>query len=170
MGNIFLPEWSLSQRLRSPSKMGSLVPDILGGKWPPNSKASVVVHCADFQLGARSHLWGQMILLLWEKYSDCPFVQSKTNIPTKKGCMCAKSLQSCPTLRPYAHQALLSMGLSRQEYWSGLPLPSPGDLPDPGIESTSLVSCTGRRLLYHEYHLGSPLKRVAQDKRPSMIV
>ena len=33
-----------------------------------------------------------------------------------------------------ARQALLSMGFSRQEYWSGLPFPSPGDLPDPGIE------------------------------------
>ena len=36
-----------------------------------------------------------------------------------------------------AHQAPLSMGFSRQEFWSGLPLPSPGDLPDPGIESGS---------------------------------
>ena len=33
-----------------------------------------------------------------------------------------------------AHQAPLSMGFSRQEYWSGLPFPSPGDLPDPGME------------------------------------
>ena len=33
-----------------------------------------------------------------------------------------------------AHQAPLSMGFSRQEYWSGLPFPSPGDLPNPGIE------------------------------------
>ena len=33
-----------------------------------------------------------------------------------------------------AHQALLSMGFSRQEYWSGLPVPSPGYLPNPGIE------------------------------------
>ena len=32
------------------------------------------------------------------------------------------------------------MGFSRQEYWSGLPFPSPGDLPDPGIEPTSLLS------------------------------
>ena len=32
------------------------------------------------------------------------------------------------------HQASLSMGFSKQEYWSGLPVPSPGDLPDPGIE------------------------------------
>ena len=39
-----------------------------------------------------------------------------------------------------AHQAPLSMGFSRQEYWSGLPVPAAGDLPDPGIELTSLVS------------------------------
>ena len=36
-----------------------------------------------------------------------------------------------------AHQAPLSMGCSRQEYWSGLPFPSPGDLPNPGIEPKS---------------------------------
>ena len=43
----------------------------------------------------------------------------------------------CPTLAtPWtvACQAPLSMGFSRQEYWSGLPFPSPGDLPDPGIK------------------------------------
>ena len=37
-------------------------------------------------------------------------------------------------------QAPLSMGFSRQEYWSGLPCPPPGDLPDPGIEPASLAS------------------------------
>ena len=36
-----------------------------------------------------------------------------------------------------AYQASTSMGFSRQEYWSGLPFPSPGDLPDPGIEPGS---------------------------------
>ena len=36
-----------------------------------------------------------------------------------------------------AHQTPPSMGFSRQEYWSGLPFPSPGDLPDPGIEPRS---------------------------------
>ena len=39
-----------------------------------------------------------------------------------------------------AHEAPLSTGFSRQEYYSGLSFPSPGDLPDPGIEPTSLVS------------------------------
>ena len=36
-----------------------------------------------------------------------------------------------------AYQASPSMGFSRQEYWSGLPFPSPGDLPDPGIKPQS---------------------------------
>ena len=51
--------------------------------------------------------------------------------------------QSCPTLVTSwteANQTLLSMGFSRQEYWSKLPCPPPGYLPDPGIEPTSLVS------------------------------
>ena len=44
-------------------------------------------------------------------------------------------------LQPYiiARQAPASMGFSRQEYWSGLPCPPPGDPPDPGIEPTSLI-------------------------------
>ena len=50
--------------------------------------------------------------------------------------------QSCSTLTPWtvAHQAPLSMGFSRREYWSGLPFPPPGDLPDPGIRPASLTS------------------------------
>ena len=39
-----------------------------------------------------------------------------------------------------AHQAPLSIAFSRQEYWSGLPCLSPGDLPNPGVESSSLIS------------------------------
>ena len=41
-----------------------------------------------------------------------------------------------------AHQAPLSLKYSKQEYWSGLPCPPPGDLPDPGIESVSCASPT----------------------------
>ena len=58
-------------------------------------------------------------------------------------CMWARLLQSCPTLcnpMTVAHQASLSMGHSRQEYWSGLSCPPPGDLPDLGIELESPVS------------------------------
>ena len=44
------------------------------------------------------------------------------------------------TLWTVAHQAPLSMGFSRQEYWSGLPFPTQGDLPSPGNEPVSLAS------------------------------
>ena len=50
--------------------------------------------------------------------------------------------KSCPTLAiPWtvACQAPLSMRFSRQEYWSGLPFPSPGDLPNPGIEPSEPI-------------------------------
>ena len=47
---------------------------------------------------------------------------------------CSVVFDSLRHPRPVAHQAPLSIGFSRQEYQSGLPLPPPGDLPDPGIE------------------------------------
>ena len=54
--------------------------------------------------------------------------------------MCAKlpsHVQLFVTPWTVARQVPLSVGFSRQEYWSGLPFPSPGDLPDPGIEPRS---------------------------------
>ena len=55
--------------------------------------------------------------------------------------LCCAQLLSCVQLfaTPWsvAHQAPLSMGFSKQEYWSGLPCPSPGDLPKPGIQPRS---------------------------------
>ena len=54
---------------------------------------------------------------------------------------------SCPWTE--ALQAPLSMEFSRQEYWSRLPFPSPGDLPDPGFEpQVFCISCIGRWILY----------------------
>ena len=57
-------------------------------------------------------------------------------------CIHAKSLQSCLTLCDPVDLACLAlfMGFSRQEYWSGLPCPPPGGLPDLGIESESPVA------------------------------
>ena len=46
-------------------------------------------------------------------------------------------VSDCAILWSIANQAPLSMGFSRQEYWSGLPFPSPWELPDPGIEPRS---------------------------------
>ena len=54
-----------------------------------------------------------------------------------------------------AYQAPLSMGFSRQEYWSGLPLPSPGDLPTQG-SNPGLPHC--RQTLYRLNHQGSQLR------------
>ena len=51
-----------------------------------------------------------------------------------------------------AYQGPLSMGFSRQEHWNGLPFPSPGDLPEPGIEPGSVRHC--RQTLYHLSHQG----------------
>jgi len=53
-----------------------------------------------------------------------------------------------------AHQALLSMGFFRQEYWSGLLFPPPGDLPDPGIKPRSPVLKADSLPLSHQ---GSPV-------------
>ena len=55
---------------------------------------------------------------------------------------CKLLLQSCPTVTLWtvAHQAPLSIRFSRQEYWGGFLCPPPGDLPDPGIKLTSLMS------------------------------
>ena len=54
------------------------------------------------------------------------------------------------------HQTPLSMKFSKKEYWSGLLLPSSGDLPDPGIEPMSLVLWHCRQILYLLSHQGSP--------------
>ena len=55
---------------------------------------------------------------------------------------CFSCVRLCATLWTVACQSPLSMGFSRQEYWSKFPFPSPGDLPDPGIKkSLSSPSC-----------------------------
>ena len=69
-------------------------------------------------------------------------IENKLWLPKGKGSE-SEVTQSCPTLwDPWtiARQAPPSMGFSRQEYWSGLPFPSPGDLPDPGMELVSPVA------------------------------
>ena len=67
----------------------------------------------------------------------------------------AKSIHSCPTLCDHmgcSPQVPLSMRFSRQEYCSGLPCPSPGDLPNPGLNPVFL-HC--RQILHHLSHQGS---------------
>ena len=70
-------------------------------------------------------------------------------------CLC---LNVSDFLQPYgACQASLSMGFPRQEYWSGLLFPTPGDLPNPGIEPVSPASpALVVRFFLSLSHLGSP--------------
>ena len=71
-----------------------------------------------------------------------------------------------------AHQAPLTMGFSRQEYWSGLPCPLPGHLPDPGIEPTSLTSSAlaGTFFFLPLAPPGSPLGCTVRPPTPAKYV
>ena len=67
-----------------------------------------------------------------------------------------------------ACQALLAIGFTRQEYWSGLPFPPPGDLPNPGIKPTCLVLSFIGRLIFYDYcHLGSLQHITSANKHSS---
>ena len=84
--------------------------------------------------------------------------RSSLSYPTGGGGLVAKS---CPTLlTPWtvACQASLSMGFPRQEYWSGLPFPPPGDRPNPGFEPVSPALQADSLPLSH---LGSPSYQTA---------
>ena len=82
-----------------------------------------------------------------EKLHDIEFGTKSTGNKSKNR-LFSRLVLSNSSATPWtvARQALLSMEFSRQEYWSGLPFPSPGDLPNPRNEPTSL-HC--RRMLYH---------------------
>ena len=66
------------------------------------------------------------------------------------------------TPRTVARQAPLFMGFSRQEYWSGLPFPPPGDLPDPEIEPASPVSLALACRFFIAESLGNPFISVKE--------
>ena len=81
--------------------------------------------------------------VLWvaENFSLYAFFKTKKSLSFwlfgGGGCLIAKLCSTLVTPCTVACQAPLSMRFSRQEYWSGLPFPSPGDLPNPGIEPRS---------------------------------
>ena len=90
-----------------------------------------------------------LLLSVFELMTSCVFVLSCSVVSD--------------SFRPHglyvAHQAPLSMGFSREEYWSGLSCPSPGDLPNPGIEPASVVSLCWQVDSLPLRHLGSPPPR-----------
>ena len=81
--------------------------------------------------------------IVWITKSEATVKFSLTQDGQVWGCMHAQSLSGVwlsATRWTVACQAPLSMGFPRQEYWDGLPFASPGNLPNPGIKPTSLVS------------------------------
>ena len=76
-------------------------------------------------------------------YDDSTSSKCSTMNNVSFSCVCATLLQVFATLLIVVCQALLSMGFSRQKYWSELPLPSPGDLARDRTH-VSHVSCVGR--------------------------
>ena len=74
------------------------------------------------------------------------------------GCLVTKLCLTLVTLSAVACKAPLSMGFSRQEYWSGLPFRSPGDLPDPGIQPGPPTLQTDSLGLSHQ---GSPINSIS---------
>ena len=79
---------------------------------------------------------------------------------------CFSHVQLFVTPWTAAHQAPLSMGFSRQEYWSGLPRPPPGDLPNIGIERTSHVSPVLQVVSVLLSHLRNPWGGQVEGKYP----
>ena len=73
----------------------------------------------------------------WKKMLACQGQRPGPSTQTFKHGKSLSHVWLLATPRTVAHQAPLSVGFSRQEYWSGWPCPSPGDLPHPGMEPTS---------------------------------
>ena len=114
----------------------------------PEDSASV----ANLTEGRRETLLGNPELQEGGTFQTAPFPRSGTRwqeseVATRGRPRPAESILLSPfsrvnSVRPHSLQlqAPLSVGFCRQEYWSGLPFPSPGDLPYPGIEPVSLTS------------------------------
>ena len=88
----------------------------------------------------------------WMVFLEMSLYTQNTSIPQLTTCHVLSHfslVRLFVTLWTVAHQAPLSMGFSRQEYWSGLSCPSPGDLPDLVIEPVSVMSRHWQVSFYH---------------------
>ena len=102
----------------------------------------------------------------------CPVFKAWIRVSTFRTESCAVCLatQSCPTLvtpEIVARQAPLSMGFSRQEHWSGLPFPPPGDLADPGTKPASPALAGG---FFTAEPLGKPMTALWPHPIPAFLL
>ena len=92
-------------------------------------------HCVRFQLCSQV-IWTKIYIYIHIYMLVCMLT-------------CFSRIRLFATLWTVACQAPLSMEFSRHGYWSGLPFPPPGDLPNPGVKPATPESPAGRRVLYH---------------------
>ena len=119
--NFWQQFWHLFFPLRNP---GSFMEN---GIWRPQS-------------GWEEFIATELFLFLEQKSSQFPGLRSIYVCIYWAVLRRFRHVQHFVTLGTLAHQAPLSMGFSRQEYWSRLSCPPPGDLPDPGMGLVSLIS------------------------------
>ena len=104
-------------------------------------------------------VWGRMDTCVCVAESLCCPPEITTTLLISYVCCMVNSFSPVRlfvTLWTIAQQAPLSMGFSKQEYWSGLPCPPPGDLPNPGIKLASFLSPALQVDSLALSHLGSP--------------
>ena len=104
--------------------------------------------CHSRQNISQCNTWIEAVETTWKGHRSCA-------LPEEERAVCVPSEFECVLSRVWfcdpmtvALQAPLSLGFPRQEYWSGLPFPPPGDLPDSDGTLFSCVSCMGRWGLY----------------------
>ena len=133
-----------------------------GGKRVQNSCVSCLSsHPQLIQCKSPSIHWGQVHVRKGEGKVNIELQNHLHSYISEMQCVHACQVASVMTnsvqLWTEACQAPLSMAFSKQEYWSRLPCPPPGDLPDPEIEPVFLTStCIKRQVLYHWHQLESP--------------
>ena len=122
---------------------------------------------ADSSLG-RNHLSGHFLPLMTEQPVS-PFTGCVLVFLSCMPCMisCFSSVWLLATLWTVAYQAPLSMEFFRQEYWSGLPYPPPGDLPNPGIKPASPSTPSLQANSLPLSHWGSPLFILLSPQPPT---
>ena len=121
-------------------------------KWPLGPSTSLWGGCP-FTEQVTALDWTLCFKILTNMFRQAFLLRILNVYPVELYVLHAKSLQSC--LAPcdhtdyISHQPPLTMGFSRQGSWSGLPFPSPGDLPDPGVEPMSPALASRLFFFYH---------------------
>ena len=137
----FIRAWAYGTNIQSIQNKEKLVCNLLLTKseHKSDSRWRANVHCVCTHLYMRALLWLHVGMCVFHICWKCVHVS-----------LCSVSfIRLCAILWTVAHQAPLSMRFSRQKYWSELPFPSPGDLPDSG---SNLDLLHRRQILYHVSH------------------